>query len=70
MSEAYKHLGVLRAACGHELAAEEALKKNLVTNTLHHKLNQNIMEGEQQVMSAYEAAFRKIKEATGVGDVN
>ena len=28
------------------------------------------MEGEQQVMSAYEAAFRKIKEATGVGDVN
>ena len=29
-----------------------------------------IMEGEQQVMSAYEAAFRKIKEATGVGDVN
>ncbi|KOO27435.1 neurofilament triplet l [Chrysochromulina tobinii] len=50
--------------------AEEALKKNLVTNTLHHKLNQNIMEGEQQVMSAYEAAFRKIKEATGVGDVN
>lgn len=50
--------------------AEEALKKNLVTNALHHQLNQNIMEGEQQVMSAYEAAFRKIKEATGVGDVN
>merc|ERR1719446_635374 len=47
--------------------AEEALKKNLVTNAL---LNQNVMEGEQQVMSAYEAAFRKIKEATGVGDVN
>ena len=37
---------------------------------LHHKLNQNVMEGEQQVMSAYEQAFRKIKEATGVGDVN
>jgi len=50
--------------------AEEALKTNLVTNALHHQLNQNIMEGEQQVMSAYEAAFRKIKEATGVGDVN
>jgi len=29
MGEAYKHLGVLRAACGHELAAEEALKKQL-----------------------------------------
>jgi len=41
-----------------------------VTNALHHSLNQNVMEGEQQVMSAYEAAFRKIKEATGVGDVN
>jgi len=50
--------------------AEQALKKNLVTNALHHQLNQNVMEGEQQVMSAYEAAFRKIKEATGVGDVN
>jgi len=50
--------------------AEEALKKNLVTNALHHTLNQNVMEGEQQVVSAYEAAFRKIKEATGVGDVN
>jgi hypothetical protein len=46
------------------------LKKNLVTNALHSKLNQNVMEGEQQVMSAYEQAFRKIKEATGVGDVN
>jgi len=50
--------------------AEEALKKNLVTNALHHQLNQNVMEGEQQVMTAYEQAFRKIKEATGVGDVN
>ena len=50
--------------------AEEALKKNLVTNALNHQLNQNVMDGEQQVMSAYEAAFRKIKEATGVGDVN
>jgi len=50
--------------------AEEALKKNLVTNALHSTMNKNVMEGEQQVMSAYEAAFRKIKEATGVGDVN
>ena len=40
-----------------------------MTNALHHQLNQNVMEGEQQVMSAYEAAFRKIKEATGVADV-
>jgi len=50
--------------------AEEMLKKNLVTNALQHKLNLNVMEGESQVSSAYEAAFRKIKEATGVGDVN
>jgi len=41
-----------------------------VTNALHHQLNSNVVEGEQQVMSAYESAFRKIKEATGVGDVN
>ena len=61
---------VLEAKGDLSAEAEEALKKNLVTNALHHQLNQNVMEGEQQVMSAYEAAFRKIKEATGVGDVN
>lgn len=61
---------VLEAKGDLSTEAEEALKKNLVTNALHHQLNQNVMEGEQQVMSAYEAAFRKIKEATGVGDVN
>ena len=61
---------VLEAKGDLSAEAEEALKKNLVTNALHHSLNQNVMEGEQQVMSAYEAAFRKIKEATGVGDVN
>lgn len=61
---------VLEAKGDLSTEAEEALKKNLVTNALHHHLNQNVMEGEQQVMSAYETAFRKIKEATGVGDVN
>ena len=61
---------VLEAKGDLSTEAEEALKKNLVTNALHHQLNQNVMEGEQQVMSAYEAAFRKIKEATGVGDVH
>ena len=50
--------------------AEQALKQNVVTNALHHTLNVNVVEGEQQVMSAYEAAFRKIKESTGVSDVN
>jgi hypothetical protein len=61
---------VLEAKGDLSTEAEEMLKKNLVTNALHSKLNQNVMEGEQQVMSAYEQAFRKIKEATGVGDVN
>ena len=50
--------------------AEQALKQNVVTNALHHQLNANVVEGEAQVMSAYEAAFRKIKESTGVSDVN
>ena len=50
--------------------AEQALKQNVVTNALHHTLNVNVVEGEQQVMSAYESAFRKIKESTGVSDVN
>merc|ERR1719240_1105505 len=61
---------VLEAKGDLSTEAEEKLKKNLVANALHHSLNQNVMEGEQQVMSAYEQAFRKIKEATGVGDVN
>jgi len=68
--ERARHDIVMEAKGDLSTEAEEALKKNLVTNALHHTLNQNVMEGEQQVMSAYEAAFRKIKEATGVGDVN
>jgi len=50
--------------------AEQALKQNVVTNALHHTLNVNVVEGEQQVMGAYESAFRRIKESTGVADVN
>jgi len=68
--ERARHDIVMEAKGDLSTEAEEALKKNLVTNALHHTLNQNVMEGEQQVVSAYEAAFRKIKEATGVGDVN
>lgn len=49
---------------------EAALKQNVVTNALHHQLNANVVENKQQVMSAYESAFRKIKESTGVSDVN
>ena len=47
-----------------------SLKQNVVTNALHHQLNTQGVEGEQQVRAAYEAAFRKIKESTGVSDVN
>merc|ERR1719382_1219934 len=50
--------------------AEQALKQSVVTNALHHQLNANVVENEQQTMSAYENAFRKIKESTGVSDVN
>jgi len=49
---------------------EAALKQNVVTNALQHQLNANVRENEQQVMSAYESAFRRIKESTGVSDVN
>ena len=42
--------------------AEQALKQNVVTNALHHQLNANVVENELQTMSAYENAFRKIKE--------
>merc|ERR1719382_1003564 len=50
--------------------AEQALKQSVVTNALHHQLNANVVDNEAQVMSAYENAFRKIKESTGVSDVN
>ena len=46
---------VLEAKGDLSAEAEEALKKNLVTNALHHQLNQNVMEGEQQVCSRWRA---------------
>jgi len=68
--EKARHDIVLEAKGDLSNEAEQALKQNVVTNALHHTLNSNVVEGEQQIMSAYETAFRKIKEATGVGDVN
>ncbi len=50
--------------------AERALKQSFVANRLHQTLNTSVIQSEQQVISSYEGAFRKIKESTGVSDVN
>mmetsp|Transcript_19933 Transcript_19933/g.64893 ORF Transcript_19933/g.64893 Transcript_19933/m.64893 type:complete len:579 (+) Transcript_19933:36-1772(+) len=49
---------------------EEAMKKALVTNQLFHAENEAKMAEEQKRVTTFEEAFRKIKEATGVSDVN
>lgn len=51
-------------------ASEHALKQNVAKNALHHSLNSNTAQSEHAVVGAYESAFRRIKEATGVSDVN
>eukprot|EP00741_Cyanophora_paradoxa_P022407 tig00021463_g21633.t1 len=49
---------------------ERALKKSVVTNVFHHAMNEQKLEEEAERITTFEEAFRKIKDATGVGDVN
>merc|ERR1711990_1315701 len=41
-----------------------------VTNTMYSQLNQAKKEDEQEKITTYEEAFRKIRDATGVSDVS
>ena len=63
------HDVVLRLLTEHSLP-RQALKKTLAVN----KMNQSKIEEESKVhkkkIDKFESAFRKIKEATGVSDVN
>jgi len=49
---------------------EEALKKSVVTNQLYHEMNKRQLDEEEQRVTTFEEAFKKIKEATGVSDVS
>mmetsp|Transcript_26634 Transcript_26634/g.58382 ORF Transcript_26634/g.58382 Transcript_26634/m.58382 type:complete len:567 (+) Transcript_26634:272-1972(+) len=49
---------------------EKRLKQKVVATNLQSHLKSRETDHEKQVVSEYEAAFRKIKESTGVSDVN
>jgi len=49
---------------------ETQLKKSLFSTAFHSALNETKLEEEQEKITTYEEAFRKIKDATGVSDVN
>ncbi|XRB09562.1 outer dynein arm-docking complex subunit 3 [Pycnococcus provasolii] len=51
-------------------AQEQALRQTAVTNQLNSEANQAILQREETRITTFEEAFRKIKEATGVSDVN
>jgi hypothetical protein len=53
-----------------DMEGEEQLQQSVVTNILHHNLNAKTLEEEEQQIDRYEEAFRKIKDATGVSDIN
>ena len=49
---------------------EDQLKESVITNVMHHNLNKKTLEEEEEQIDRYEEAFRKIKDATGVSDIN
>ncbi|KAJ1485497.1 hypothetical protein T484DRAFT_1793118, partial [Baffinella frigidus] len=51
-------------------AGEASMKKSLFSTAFHSALNEHVLEEEQKKITTYEEAFRKIKDATGVSDVN
>mmetsp|Transcript_3299 Transcript_3299/g.7744 ORF Transcript_3299/g.7744 Transcript_3299/m.7744 type:complete len:553 (-) Transcript_3299:115-1773(-) len=51
-------------------AGEANMKKSLFSTAFHSALNEHVLEEEQKKITTYEEAFRKIKDATGVSDVN
>ena len=49
---------------------DAGMKKTMFSTAFHSALNEHVMEEEQKKITTYEEAFRKIKDATGVSDVN
>lgn len=60
---------VLEAQGDLSVSDEQNLKKAVVTNQMYSQLNANKKEDEQDKITTYEEAFRKIRDATGVSDV-
>eukprot|EP00656_Telonema_subtile_P022527 TRINITY_DN236_c0_g1_i1.p1 TRINITY_DN236_c0_g1~~TRINITY_DN236_c0_g1_i1.p1 ORF type:complete len:489 (-),score=186.09 TRINITY_DN236_c0_g1_i1:279-1745(-) len=61
---------VLEAQGDLSVSDEQNLKKAVVTNQMYSQLNANKKEDEQDKITTYEEAFRKIRDATGVSDVS
>lgn len=61
---------VLEAQGDLSVTDEQNLKKAVVTNQMYSQLNANKKEDEQEKITTYEEAFRKIRDATGVSDVS
>lgn len=61
---------VLEAQGDLSVSDEQNLKKAVVTNQMYSQLNANKKEDEQDKITTYEEAFRKIRDATGVCDVS
>lgn len=61
---------VLEAQGDLSVSDEQNLKKAVVTNQMYSQLNANKKEDEQEKITTYEEAFRKIRDATGVSDVS
>merc|ERR1712127_592276 len=55
---------------GGEPGGDASLKKTMFSTAFHSALNDHVMEEEQKKITTYEEAFREIKDATGVSDVN
>lgn len=51
-------------------AGDATTKKSLFSTAYHSALNEHVLEEEEQKITTFEEAFRKIKDATGVSDVN
>ncbi len=51
-------------------AGDATTKKSLFSSAFHSALNEHVLEEEEKKITTYEDAFRKIKDATGVSDVN
>jgi len=62
---------ILREASGEaDEDAEAALRAKVLANAASSGANASVVQSERAVVGAYEAAFRRIRESTGVSDVN
>jgi len=68
--EAERKRMAMEAAGDMSKEEEDGLKRNLMAKRLQHEANERQMEAMAARIVTFEEAFKKIKEATGVADVN